>query len=171
MNAEPTRYCLIETPLGLALSAADADAITGFWFLGQRYFPQKTEHWKEDAQYPVLAALRTWLALYFAGTRPSPNFSIAPRGTPYQQEVWAMLLEIPYGQLTTYGTIAAQLNARPGMPSTSARAVGNAVAHNPISLLIPCHRVIGSTGNMTGYAGGLDKKQALLSLEGAVLRL
>lgn len=169
MTTEQTWYCWLDTPLGKAMASAKAGAVTGFWFAGQSYFPQNTADWQEDAGYPALAALRAWLALYFAGENPIPDFPLAPRGTPFQKAVWDILLAIPYGKLSTYGAIAKQLNERPGRTATSARAVGGAVGHNPISLLIPCHRVVGSTGKLTGYAGGLEKKQTLLRLEGAVL--
>ena len=169
MNSEQVKCCALETPLGKAVACAESGAVSGFWFVGQRYFPKDAGLWIEDAGYPPLAALKGWLAGYFAGANPSPDFPLAPRGTPFQQAVWDILLAIPYGRLTTYGAIAKQLNERPGAPRTSARAVGGAVGHNPISLLIPCHRVIGASGKLTGYAGGIDKKQALLRLEGAVL--
>lgn len=169
MAAEQTRYCYLGTPLGQGMASAENGAVTGFWFVGQNYFPQKAEDWIEDADYPVFSSLRNWFDRYFAGEKPLPDFPLAPQGTAFQKAVWDILLAIPHGKLSTYGAIAKQLNTRPGSPATSARAVGGAVGHNPISVLIPCHRVVGSTGKLTGYAGGLEKKQALLRLEGATL--
>lgn len=169
MTAEKTRYCFGETPLGKILASAEAGALTGLWFSGQRYFPPTIERWTEDADAPVFTALREWLLRYFAGENPAPNFPLSPRGTPFQTAVWDILLAIPYGTTTTYGAIAKRLSAHRDKQPASARAVGGAVGHNPISILIPCHRVVGSTGSLTGYAGGLEKKKALLRLEGAVL--
>lgn len=166
MATERTWYCLVDTPLGKAMASAEADALTGFWFVGQKYFPQNLESWTEAADYPVFAALRQWLDEYFAGRNPVRGFPLAPHGTPFQRAVWDILLTIPYGKLSTYGAIARQLTARSG--TSCSRAVGGAVGHNPLSLLIPCHRVVGSQGKLTGYAGGLEKKRALLRLEGAV---
>ena len=113
----------------------------------------------------ILRETVEWLDLYFAGKCPSFTPPLAPKGTPFRQEVWQLLLDIPYGKTTTYGELAGKLAARRGLKSMSAQAVGGAVGHNPISLIIPCHRVLGSDGSLTGYAGGTDKKQALLELE------
>lgn len=168
MTTERTRYCLLDTPLGRAVASAEAEAVTGFWFAGQKYFPRTVERWEEDAVYPVFPALRTWLARYFAGANPVRDFPLAPHGTPFQKTVWNILLAIPYGTLTSYGAMARQVSEG-GVLTGSARTVGGAVGHNPISVLIPCHRVVGSTGKLTGYAGGLDRKQALLCLEKAML--
>ncbi|MDR1767050.1 MAG: methylated-DNA--[protein]-cysteine S-methyltransferase [Propionibacteriaceae bacterium] len=118
-----------------------------------------------DPPDPVLERLGEWLADYFAGGNPTIDFPLAPRGTPFRMAVWSLLCEIPYGQTTTYGALAARLSG-PGRP-LAARAVGGAVGHNPISLLIPCHRVIGSDSSLTGYGGGLDRKASLLALEGS----
>ncbi|MDR1587578.1 MAG: methylated-DNA--[protein]-cysteine S-methyltransferase [Treponema sp.] len=168
--------CTIDTPLGLMLAAAanepapeavgrDGDALTGLWFAGQKYYPADAEHWIKKPDTALFKALRAWLAAYFAGENPAPDLPLAPRGSPFQQEVWRLLREIPYGQRTTYGDIAARIARGRGLASMSAQAVGGAVGHNPLSLLIPCHRVLGSAGRLTGYAGGLDKKKALLELE------
>lgn len=160
--------CYIETPLGKALATAHDGAITGFWFVGQKYYPDAAQTMEEEADTPVFAALRAWLAGYFAGENPEPGFALAPKGTDFQKEIWEELLQIPYGQVTTYGAIARQLAKKKGLASMSAQAVGGAVGHNRISLLIPCHRVVGANGSLTGYAGGLDKKTVLLKLEGAL---
>jgi methylated-DNA-[protein]-cysteine S-methyltransferase len=153
--------CIIETPLGTMRAAAGEKALTGLWFTGQRYFPRRTEDWIEAPESPVFAALRSWLTGYFNGKKPGSNIPLAPWGTDFQQSVWKLLLKIPYGKTSTYGDLAGRLN-RP----MAAQAVGGAVGHNPISLLIPCHRVLGADGGLTGYAGGIEKKRALLELEG-----
>jgi methylated-DNA-[protein]-cysteine S-methyltransferase len=162
-----TFTCAINTPLGMMSAAAEDGALTGLWFVGQKYYPPKAEEWITKSDYPVFKALNRWLDSYFAGNNPSRNFRLAAGGTDFQKAVWEILLTIPYGQLTTYGGIAKRLAAARGLPAMSAQAVGGAVGHNPVSLLIPCHRVIGSAGGLTGYAAGIDKKKALLQLEGA----
>ena len=158
--------CTIHTPLGLMTAAATDTAVCGLWFNGQKYFPAEKAAWREQPQQPLFVALRAYLADYFAGSRRAPDLPLAPAGSPFQKTVWQLLLAIPYGQVTTYGRLAARMAAERGLSSMAAQAVGGAVGHNPISILIPCHRVVGATGNLTGYAGGLDKKQALLRLEG-----
>ena len=153
-----------ETPLGAIQAAGEDNAIQGLWFIGQKYFPAGTETWVDKRDYPAFVALVSWLKDYFAGKKPKTKVPLSPVGTDFQQAVWKLLLEIPYGKTTTYGAIATQL--APDGRKASAQAVGGAVGHNPISLLIPCHRVLGSDGSLTGYAGGLEKKCALLELEG-----
>jgi methylated-DNA-[protein]-cysteine S-methyltransferase len=150
--------------------AEQDDALAGFWFVGQRHYPQRAAEWTEAPEDPLFAALKTWLRGYFAAERPVPDFALRPRGTEFQKAVWDMLRQIPYGELTTYGALAGRMAGTGNPPSLSARAVGGAVGRNPISVLIPCHRVVGRTGKLTGYAGGLDKKEALLRLEGAIAR-
>lgn len=161
--------CRMDTPLGPATVSAKNNAIAGFWFIGQKYYPPKEREWDEDPDYPVFAHLRQWLDAYFAGKRPSLDFPLEPDGSPFRKAVWDILLAIPYGELTTYGAISRQMATAMALPSMSAQAVGGAVGHNPISLVIPCHRVVGTSGSLTGYAGGLDKKKALLRLEGIPL--
>ncbi|MDR2892068.1 MAG: methylated-DNA--[protein]-cysteine S-methyltransferase [Deltaproteobacteria bacterium] len=156
--------CTVKTPLGPATVSAEGDALGGFWFVGQKHYPENTADWTEAADYPVFVKLRAWLDDYFAGRVRQPDFPLSPQGTDFQRKVWAFLLEIPAGQTSTYGALAAKMAAQSGRAS-SARAVGSAVGRNPISLLIPCHRVVGANGSLTGYAGGLDKKIALLRLE------
>jgi len=156
-----------QTPLGEMLGAAADGAIIGLWFIGQRYFPADAAAWKEHPDDPALRKLGFWLETYFRSENPTVDFPLAPRGTAFQTAVWAVLREIPYGQTTTYGKLARRLNQTRPHP-TSARAVGTAVGHNPASLIIPCHRVVGASGSLTGYAGGLPRKAALLWLEGAV---
>ena len=163
MQKEKLFTCFIDTPLGKIQAAAEDHALRGLWFIGQKYFPANTNGWLEDGDYPVFVSLKTWLDDYFAGKNPKINFPLAPRGTPFQQAVWDLLLKIPYGETTTYGAIAEKL-AGPGKKGSS-QATGGAVGHNPISLVIPCHRVVGANGSLTGFAGGLDKKRYLLDLE------
>jgi len=160
---------IAESPLGTIHAAADDNTIKGLWFAGQKYFPPGADTWIDAPDYPVFASLDSWLKEYFAGKNPEIHFPLAPEGTEFQQAVWKILLEIPYGKTTTYGAIASHL--APGGGKSSSQAVGGAVGHNPISLIIPCHRVLGADGTLTGYAGGLEKKRALLELEGALSTL
>lgn len=156
------------SPLGPLTLASDGEALCGLWFEGQKYFmaPLPETPTRLDA-LPVFDRTRDWLAAYFAGERPSPEaLPLAPCGGAFRQAVWRELRAIPYGETVTYGQIAARL-ALSGAP-TSARAVGGAVGHNPVSIVIPCHRVLGSGGDLTGYAGGVERKRFLLRLEGAI---
>lgn len=161
-----TYTCTIETPLGLMTAAAEGDALTGLWFNDQKYFPPGAERWTEAPDYPVFAALRDELERYFSGRGYSGNLKLAPQGTPFQRAVWEALARIPHGETATYGDIAREIARATGQGSMSAQAVGGAVGHNRISILIPCHRVVGANGALTGYAGGLHRKEALLRLEG-----
>lgn len=149
------------SPLGPITLSADGEALTGLWFDGQKYFGATLSPQRMEMDLPVFQAARRWLDAYFGGHDPGPLPPLAPRGSAYRQKVWKALLEIPYGQTVTYARLAGRI-------PTSPRAVAGAVAHNPISILIPCHRVIGAGGALTGYAGGLDKKRYLLHLEGAL---
>ena len=157
--------CTIDTPLGAVTASAEQGALTGLWFIGQKYYPSRIDTWACEPDYTVFQALRLWLAHYFSGRDSISGLRLEPRGTPFQKAVWDILLKIPFGQITTYGEIAKKLAVERGLSTMSAQAVGGAVGHNPISILIPCHRVVGSNGSLTGYAGGLDKKEALLQLE------
>ena len=153
------------SPLGRILLASDGDALTGLWFEGQKYFGLDPAH--EEMDLPVFDETKRWLALYFAGAEPDFTPRLAMVTTPFRKLVWETLLTIPYGQTRTYGEVAAMAAARGDMTRVSPRAVGGAVGHNPISLIIPCHRVVGADGSLTGYAGGLDRKVRLLELEKA----
>lgn len=153
------------SPLGKILLASDGHALTGLWFEGQKYFAAKLERDHEEKDLPVFAQVAEWLALYFNGKNPAFTPPLTLKGTPFQKEVWEAMLAIPFGQTTTYAKIAAQIAKHRGLASMSAQAVGSAVAHNPISLIIPCHRVAGSDGSLTGYAGGIEKKEWLLAME------
>ena len=150
------------SPLGEITLASDGRALTGLWFAGQKHDRAGLRGDAQTRDLPVFAETRRWLALYFAGREPDFCPPLAPRGTPFQRSVWDRLRRIPYGQTLSYGALAREL----GCPS--ARAVGSAVGRNPISLLIPCHRVLGADGSLTGYAGGLARKEALLRLEGVL---
>lgn len=158
------------SPLGSILLAADACGLTGLWFDGQKYFGGQLSAAHTEREIPVLAQTKRWLDLYFAGKKPDFLPPLHPVGSAFRQAVWALLLQIPYGQTTTYGALAKQLAAKLGRSRMSAQAVGGAVGHNAISILIPCHRVVGANGSLTGYAGGIDKKVQLLELERADLR-
>lgn len=155
----------LHSPLGTMMLASDGAAVTGLWLEGQTYYASTLDgSEREDGSLPVFHQAAAWLEAYFSGPPLPPLPPLAPGGTPFRQAVWARLREIPYGQVTTYGALAQSLQAQ-GI-SASPRAVGGAVGHNPISILIPCHRVVGTGGSLTGYAGGLEKKRFLLRLEG-----
>ena len=153
--------------LGDILLAADEIGLTGLWFFGQSYFADTLPTEQIAQETPILAQAREWLDEYFSGKEPDFTPTLHPIGSPFRQAVWKLLLQIPYGQTTTYGEIARQLEKLQNRPHMSAQAVGCAVGHNGISIIIPCHRVVGTKGSLTGYAGGLDKKMALLELEHA----
>ena len=151
------------SPLGGMTLTSDGTALTGLYFDGERDFPDLSATHKKNL--PVFGEVMRWLELYFAGKEPDFSPALNPMGTAFQMSVWAILQTIPYGGTTTYGAIAKRLEKSTGK-RMSAQAVGGAVGRNPISILIPCHRVIGADGSLTGYAGGLDKKEYLLGLEG-----
>ncbi len=158
----------IDTPLGDVLAASDGSAITGLWFEGQRRFARTLEEPHETRDdLPAFAELRAWLRTYFEGADPGPVPRCAPKGTAFQLAVWGQLAKVPYGTTTTYGELGSRVARELGKDTWSARAVGGAVGRNPISILLPCHRVVGSDGSLTGYAGGIERKVALLRLEGA----
>jgi methylated-DNA-[protein]-cysteine S-methyltransferase len=158
-----------DSPLGRMLATAEDNALTGLYFIGQQYYPGATEDWPEDAQAQPFAALRQQLDEYFAGTRLVFDLPLNPGGrrgkggTAFQLAVWSAIAAVPFGDTTTYSSLAA----RCGRPS-AARASGAATGRNPISLIIPCHRIVGSSGALTGYAGGLERKRTLLAFERAV---
>ena len=154
-----------DSPLGDILLAADDVGLTGLWFEGQKYFAATLPAEVQTKETPALREGRHWLDLYFAGKEPKTSPPLHLIGTPFRLSVWKILSEIPYGKTMTYGDIAQRLAQERGLPRLSARAVGSAVGRNPISLIIPCHRVIGRSGRLTGYAGGLHRKAYLLAME------
>lgn len=158
--------CFYKSPLGGITMASDGTALTGLWFNGQKYFAEGLTETAAAKTLPVFDEAVRWLDIYFGGRRPDFTPPLNLEGTAFRKEVWQLLLQIPYGETTTYGELAAQLAAKHGQKRMSAQAIGGAVGHNPISIIIPCHRVTGTNGSLTGYAGGLDKKLALLKLEG-----
>jgi len=155
------------SPLGGITLASDGEALTGLWFDGQKYFAAALSRDCREENLPVFERAFSWLDAYFSGREPDFTPPLRMKTTPFRKAVWETLLTIPYGRTTTYGDIAQTLARKRGLKSLSPQAVGGAVGHNAISLIIPCHRVVGRDGSLTGYAGGLDKKLRLLTLEGA----
>ena len=155
------------SPLGGILLAADEIGLTGLWFNGQKYFARSLPAGYTEQNTPALSEAKRWLDIYFTGKEPDFLPPLHPIGSAFRQAVWEILLQIPYGQTMTYGEIARQIAAQKGLARMSAQAVGGAVGHNEISVIIPCHRVVGTNGSLTGYAGGIDKKMRLLELEHA----
>ena len=146
--------------------ASDGQSLTGLWFDGQKYFADNLPEEHIKRQLPVFMQAAEWLDVYFSGKAPNFTPPLSMEGiSPFRKRVWEIMLEIPFGQVSTYGQIAKQIAAETGR-NVSAQAVGGAVGHNSISLIIPCHRVVGTNGSITGYAGGIDKKLALLKMEG-----
>ena len=153
------------SPLGRMLLAADGEGLVGAWFEGQKYYGSALGDDILQEKNDILRRAEQWLDLYFSGTEPDFMPAIHLTGSDFRKQVWKLLLEIPYGQTRTYGDIAEQIASENGKKSMSAQAVGGAVGHNPVSIIIPCHRVIGAKGSLTGYAGGLDRKAKLLEWE------
>ena len=151
-----------KTPVGEATLASDGTNLTGLWLAGQKYYGATLKNAEETRDVlPIFKATQDWLMRYFAGENPPiSQLPLAPMGSDFRQSIWQILCKIPYGEVVTYGDIAKMINCK------SAQAVGGAVGHNPISIIIPCHRVIGANGSLTGYAGGVTVKQQLLTLEG-----
>ncbi|MCL1911725.1 MAG: methylated-DNA--[protein]-cysteine S-methyltransferase [Leptospirales bacterium] len=159
-----TKY---SSPVGTITLASDGDNLAGLWIEGQKYhgatIPEKTAN---NDDIPIFKAAKKWLAAYFAGKKPAVSeLPLAPIGGGFRQRVWSILCEIPYGEVITYGSIAKKMAVKMKRESMSSQAVGGAVGHNPISIIIPCHRVVGSNGSLTGYAGGIAIKIKLLELE------
>ena len=156
------------SPLGKMTLVSDGENLTGLWIDGQKYF-ESTLHDRveENNDLEIFCRVKNWLERYFQGARPEiSELPLAPAGGAFRQAVWKILREIPYGQVITYGDIANQIAKEKGLAKMSAQAVGGAVGHNPISVIIPCHRVVGANGNLTGYAGGINLKIRLLAHEG-----
>lgn len=153
------------SPLGGILLAADEIGLTGLWFNGQKYFARSLPAGYTEQNTPALSEAKRWLEVYFTGKEPDFMPPLHIVGSAFRRAVWEILLQIPYGKTTTYGEIARQLAKKQKLPRMSAQAVGGAVGHNEISIIIPCHRVVGTNGSLTGYAGGIEKKIKLLELE------
>lgn len=157
--------CQYDSPLGDILITAEEDGLTGVWFVGQRYAPETIPvlcRWDTE---PILAETVRWLDGFFGGEIPDSTPPIRWSGTPFRKTVWKKLLAIPYGKTVTYGQLAKEIAGEQGMEKLSPQAVGGAVGHNPISLIVPCHRVVGADGSLTGYAGGTERKAWLLAME------
>ena len=157
------------SPIGDLLLAADEKGLTGTWFIGQKYFADTLtlEHIDEPSR--ILALAVQWLDLYFSGKNPDFMPPVHLEGTKFQLSVWKLLQQIPYGETISYGELAKKIAKEKGSSRMSAQAVGGAVGHNPVSIFVPCHRVVGTNGSLTGYAGGIQRKIELLTLEGADL--
>lgn len=153
------------SPLGIITMGSNGKQLTGLWFEGQKYFADTLCDRPQHHALPIFDETRTWLDAYFQGKRPTFTPPILLNDTPFRIAVWQLLLTIQYGETTTYKHIARQWARQHGVKSMSSQAVGGAVGRNPISIIIPCHRVIGTNGSLTGYAGGLDRKRWLLQLE------
>ena len=153
-------YTTFESPLGRVLLVSDGSALTGVYFSGQKYEPTPGPDWRSEADVKIFQDATRQLQEYFAGRRRAFNLPLRLQGTEFQRKVWNALLEIPFGKTVSYGKLAGQLERKEAV-----RAVGAAVGRNHLSVIVPCHRVIGSDGSLTGYAGGLERKRALLDLE------
>ena len=158
----------IASPIGQITLGSDGDSLVGLWTAGQRFFGDTVPTAMLPNDYlPVFALTKDWLSRYFDGKKPLiSDLPLAPIGGEFRQTVWRMLTEIPYGQVVTYGYLARQIAVQRGIESMSAQAVGGAVGRNPISIIIPCHRVVGASGNLTGFSGGIPLKSWLLHHEG-----
>ena len=153
-------YDLISTSLGSMLLASDGDGLSGAWFEGQRYEPSRGPSWERRTDLPLLVRAGVELSEYFAGARTTFTLPLSPAGTAFQREVWGAIAAIPYAETAAYRDLASRI----GRPA-SIRAAGAATGRNPLSIIVPCHRVVGADGTLTGYAGGLERKRALLALE------
>jgi len=155
------------SPLGGITLASDGNSLIGLWFDGQKYFADALDKEYERKNLPIFEQTVQWLDVYFSGKAPDFTPPLSMKTTPFRKIVWEIMLTIPFGQTMTYGEIAKRVAERKGLSGMSAQAVGGAVGHNSISLIIPCHRVVGTNGSLTGYAGGLGRKVELLKLERA----
>lgn len=156
-----------QSPLGDILLAADDIGLIGLWFEGQRHFGVYLDKAHEEKELSLFQTVKHWLNIYFSGNEPDLSIPLHFMGTKFQNQIWQMLCSIPYGQLTTYGEMACKYATASGLPHMSAHTVGNAVGRNPLAIIVPCHRVVGARGKLTGYAAGIDRKMSLLHLEKA----
>ena len=159
-------YDFYASPQGQMLLVAHEEGLAGVYFDGQKYLPQVASQWRRDAQHAALRQAKRELAEYFGGERKRFDVALAPEGTPFQRSVWKAIASVGFGETISYGELAK----RAGCPG-SARAAGAATGRNPIGIIVPCHRIVGSNGSLTGYAGGLDRKRALLALESGIAEL
>lgn len=148
------------SPIGEMFIVSDGEAICGAWFCGQKHFKSMIDDYVQNDDLAIFKEVKQWFDDYFNGLNPEIHFNLEPSGSQFRKRVWNILSEIPYGETLTYGEIASMIS-----PTMSAQAVGGAVGHNPIAVIIPCHRVLGANGKLTGYAGGIDRKIELLKLE------
>ncbi len=155
-----------QSSVGDVLLAADETGLTGLWFEGEKFYALSLDPEHEERETPIFAITRRWLDIYFSGHEPDFMPPVHMIGSEFRRCVWELLLRIPYGTTVTYGDLARLVARRRGLRRMSAQAVGGAVGHNEISIIVPCHRVVGTNGSLTGYAGGVDKKRRLLELEG-----
>lgn len=160
-------YKKISSPLGEITLRSNGEFLTGLWFADDKHYGDKDIQDAQNAELPVFELAEKWLAEYFAGREPKVSVPLKLQGSEFQMQVWRLLQDIPYGRLVTYGDIAKKIAAQKGVARMSAQAVGGAVGRNPLCILIPCHRVIGADGSLTGYAGGMWRKVRLLQLEKA----
>ena len=156
---------MIQAPLGEIRLRSDGKSLTGLWFVGQVNDAKDNRDIETKDDLPIFEQVETWLENYFSGKQTPITILLQPKGTIFQEEVWKILQEIPYGETRTYGEIAQRIAKEKGVATYSAQAVGQAVGKNPISILIPCHRVLGKNGTLTGYAGGVHRKEQLLRIE------
>ena len=160
-----------DSPIGHMTMASDGTHLIGLWFDGQKHFASTLDkEYEERDNLPIFEETRRWLDHYFGGEVPDFTPALLLRANDFRRRVWEILLTIPYGQTLTYGEIARIIARERNITSMSAQAIGNAVSHNPISLIIPCHRVVGANGSLTGYAGGIERKKWLLEMEKTVER-
>lgn len=154
-----------QSPLGQITMASDGEALTGLWFHGQKYFGYSMPAENREQSLPIFEQAKHWLDVYFRGEVPGFMPPLSLHGGAFRLAVWEILIGIPYGQTMTYGEIADRIARQRGLERMSAQAIGGAVGHNPVSIIVPCHRVVGGNGSLTGYAGGIDKKVGLLTIE------
>lgn len=154
------------SPLGGITLSSNGTELTGLWFDGQKYFGDTLTKEYVEKSLPIFEQTVRWLDVYFSGKVPDFTPPLRMETTPFRKAVWKIMLAIPYGKTMTYGEIADRIAKEKGLAKMSAQAVGGAVGHNEISIIVPCHRVVGTNGSLTGYAGGVDKKERLLTLEG-----
>ena len=159
-------YDLYESPHGEMLLAATDAGLAGVYFSGQKYFPKDESSWRRNGDHAVLRQAKEELAQYFAGARRRFDVALDPSGTPFQRAVWNAICTVRYGETISYGELARRAGA-----VGQARAAGAATGRNPIGIIVPCHRIVGADGSLTGYAGGLERKRALLALEGGERQL